>query len=329
MNSSATLATTDNYTTQYGQPTDRHNSGELDTLSRNAGGLERIPESDVMDISMTTAQSTSDAHLAPGTSSSEAPALPSPLTSSSLLPYANSADTFTPLRICQKEHALQRPHPSQDLLSLYGLHELVASVARVDPITGEKINKMRRSYEGQVKAFQIAGRNKAVKVDEGTPGGLMDLVRWPDEEWQIQKVAGKPLEKGFSGATLAKLEKAMKLEPGLVPKNDEWENILGLEKLKGPIPTVETKARPVLPTTSKMAKTNGYISGMTVQTQATAGEVARPKRTGRKRRYDEHSFEGYGEGFVDDEGDIIDAGGYSSGECSRKSSVSKKKRKKA
>ena len=188
---------------------------------------------------------------------------------------------------------------------------------------------MRRSYEGQVKAFQLAGRNKAVKVDEGTPGSLTDLVRWPEEEWQIQKVAGKQLEKGLSNATLAKLEKAMKLEPGSVPKNDDWENVLGLEKLKGPMPPVETKTRPVLPAASKMVKANGHVNGMTVQTHAAAGEVARPKRTGRKRRYDEHSFEGYGEGFVDDEGDIIDGGGYSSGEGSRKSNVSKKKRKKA
>ena len=189
---------------------------------------------------------------------------------------------------------------------------------------------MRRSYEGQVKSFQLAGRNKAVKTDEGTPGSLVDLVRWPDEEWEIQKVAGKALEKGLSSATLSKLEKAMRLEPGLVPKNDEWENILGLEKLKGPIPAVETKARAVLPATSKMAKVNGHVNGMSIQTQApTSGEIARPKRTGRKRRYDEHSFEGYGEGFVDDDGDIIDAGGYSSGEGSRKSNVSKKKRKKA
>jgi len=188
---------------------------------------------------------------------------------------------------------------------------------------------MRRSYEGQVKSFQLAGRNKSIKVDDGAPGSLMGLVQWPDEEWEIQKVAGKQLDKGLSGATIAKLEKAMKLVPGPVPKNDEWENILGLEKLKGPIPTVETKVRPVLPATSKMGKTNGHVNGMTVQTQAAAGDIVRPKRTGRKRRYDEHSFEGYGEGFVDDEGDIIDAGGYSSGEGSRKSSVSKKKRKKA
>jgi hypothetical protein len=188
---------------------------------------------------------------------------------------------------------------------------------------------MRRSYEGQVKGFQLAGRNKSIKVDDGAPGSLMDLVQWPDEEWEIQKVAGKELAKGLSSATLAKVEKAMKLVPGPVPKNDEWENILGLEKLKGTIPTVETKVRPGLPATSRMAKTNGHFNGMTVQTQATAGDVARPKRTGRKRRYDEHSFEGYGEGFVDDEGDIIDAGGYSSGDGSRKSNVSKKKRKKA
>ena len=225
------------------------------------------------------------------------------------------------------EYALQRPHPTQDLLSLYGLSSLAASVARCDPITGEKVNKMRKSYEGQVKTFGLAGRNKAVKHEEGASGGLMELIAWPDEEWHNQKITGKELEKGLPSATLAKLERAMKMEPGPVPKNDEWENILGHEKLKPPAPVVETKAKAAVPPIGKLPKVNGYVNGMTVGTPAM-GDAARPKRTGRKRRYDEHSFEGYGEGYVDDDGEMLDAGGYSSGDGSRKSSAPKKKRKK-
>jgi hypothetical protein len=228
---------------------------------------------------------------------------------------------------CYIEHVLQQPHPSQDLLTLYGLSPLAASVARNDPITGEKINKMRRSYEGQVKAFGLAGRNKAVKLEDNTPGGLVDLINWPDEEWHVQKVSGKELEKGLSATMLAKLEKAMKMEPGPVPKNDEWENILGLEKLKPPVPLPEQKGKVAVSGTAKQQKMNGTAIKTAPGTPA-ADEAARPKRTGKKRRYDERSFEGYGEGFVDDDGANLDADGYTSEEGSRKSGASKKKRKK-
>lgn len=185
---------------------------------------------------------------------------------------------------------------------------------------------MRKSYEGQVKGFGLAGRNKAVKHEPGMSGGLVELIEWPEEEWQNQKVFGKELEKGLSGAMFAKLEKAMKMEPGPVPRNDEWEHVLGLEKLKAPIPAVETKGKTAPQPGPRFQKVNGLVNGMTVGIVA-AGDVARPKRTGRKRRYDEHSFEGYGEGYVDDDADAMNAGGYSSGEGSRNSNVSKKKRK--
>ena len=177
-----------------------------------------------------------------------------------------------------------------------------------------------------MKTLGLAGRNKAVKTEASVAGSLVNLMAWPEDEWQNQVVAGKALGNGLSAVTLAKLEKVMKFEPGLVPKNDEWENILGLEKLKAPVPIVETRGKPVLQGASKLQKANGHVNGMTVG--IPAGEIERPKRTGRKRRYDERSFEGYGEGFVDDDADGVDAGGYSSGEGSRKSSVSKKKRKK-
>ena len=186
---------------------------------------------------------------------------------------------------------------------------------------------MRKSYEGQVKTFGLAGRNKAVKQEEGTAGGLMELVSWPDEEWQNQKTTGKELEKGLPGLILGKLEKAMRMEPGPVPKNDEWESILGLEKLKPPIRSTSKPRQTNSETAPKAPKVPGYTNGIAPGTPTTA-EGARPKRASKKRNYHETSFEGYGEGYVDDDGDMGDAGGYSSGDGSRKSSMSKKKRKK-
>ena len=187
---------------------------------------------------------------------------------------------------------------------------------------------MRKSYEGKIKAFGLAGRNKAVKHEGGKSGGLMEMMQWPDDEWQNQKVAGKEVTNGLPAAVMAKLERAMKMEPGAVPNNDFWEDALGHEKAKplsmGPEPN--KKAAPPISTTA--IKTNNQINGpsITAGTPSTT-EAVRPKRSGRKRRYDEHSFEGYGEGYVDDDGDLYGSDGYSSSKGSRKS-LSKKKRKK-
>lgn len=48
-------------------------------------------------------------------------------------------------------------------MSIYGLNEILKDVARVDPANGAKINPMRKSYENQVKSFELAGLNKPVK----------------------------------------------------------------------------------------------------------------------------------------------------------------------
>jgi len=191
-------------------------------------------------------------------------------------------------------------------------------------VTGEKINKMRKSYEGKIKSFNLAGRNKAVKYEEGKPGGFMEIVQWPDEEWHNQKVIGRDVEKGLVDGMLAKLDCAMKMEPGLVPNNEAWEDILGHEKAK-PIPSpAELATKKPLPPITNNAKPNHNTPSNTSGTPSA--EVARPKRSGRKRRYDEHSFEGYGEGYVDDDGEI-GGGGYSSGDGEGSRGSSKKKRK--
>ena len=212
----------------------------------------------------------------------------------------------------------QNPPLTSNLLSLYGLQPLAASVARTDPVTGEKINKMRKSYEGHIKTLALSGRNRAVKHEPEKGMGLIDLTLWPEEEWQNQKVAGKDVHQGLPASILAKLDKAMQMQPGPVPNNNEWDDQLGHEKVK----PGDTKASKV-PHNINTAKANGQVNGNIANTNA---EAIRPKRTGRKRRYDEHSFEGYGEGFVDDD---VDVGGYSSGDTqfSRRSSTNKKRKK--
>ena len=225
---------------------------------------------------------------------------------------------------------MQLPHLQQDLLSLFRLQPLAASVARTDPVTGEKINKMRKSYEGKVKNFGLAGRNRAIKHERAKGMGLLEMAQWPEEEWHNQKIAGKDVRKGLPGGILAKLEKAMQMQPGPVPntKDNDWEDLLGHEKVR-PLPTIhEQNTKNPIPAEKLKAKPNAQVNGTrTPMSKDQAADIERPKRAGKKRRYDEHSFEGYGEGFVDDDGDLVDGEGYTSNEGSRKS-VNTKRRKK-
>jgi hypothetical protein len=189
---------------------------------------------------------------------------------------------------------------------------------------------MRKSYEGKVKNLGLAGRNRAVKHENGKDLGLLEMTRWPEEEWHNQKIAGKDVHNGLPSGILAKLERAMQMQPGPVsntPEND-WEDLLGHEKVK-PLPTVaEQNPKYAMNAEKLKAKPNGQVNGVRAPVgKDLAAEVLRPKRAGKKRRYDEHSFEGYGEGYVDDDGDLVEASGYTSNEGSRQSATSRKRKK--
>ncbi|KAK4690935.1 hypothetical protein P7C71_g5961, partial [Lecanoromycetidae sp. Uapishka_2] len=214
-----------------------------------------------------------------------------------------------------KQLAAEEP-VTKNLLCLYGLNGLQESVARFDPITGEK-NKLRKSYEGHLKTLGLAGKNTSVKHEEGKGMSLLGLTRVAEEDWQNTMVRGKDVHKGLPADLLEKVDRAMQMQPGQLPNNDEWEKLLGYEKVK----PVEPSTRPLKPSLNTTTKMIGQVSGTN-----TNAEAIRPKREGRKRRYDERSFEGYGEGFVDDE---LDMGGYSSGDTqfSRRSNSNKKRKK--
>jgi hypothetical protein len=191
---------------------------------------------------------------------------------------------------------------------LYGLGPLLRSVARTDPLSGEKINKLRKSYEGQIKNFELPGRNKAVRgernVDEDQPGPLRRMAgsaAWgfqSDEQWNSEHAQSK-IE--TTSDFRAKVKQAMQMQPGTVRNNTYWEGELGLsDKPKiNALPQRDQISQPVL---SRIP--NGIPRSLP---QAT-GEPKRQTR-GKKRSYGDDSFVGYGEGYSD--GDFSGDDGYS------------------
>lgn len=198
------------------------------------------------------------------------------------------------------------------MIDLYDLNRIQQSVARRDPVTGEKINKLRKSYESKVKNLGLEGRNKAV----ANPGILMGLVDpgWDQEIgdgrtlWQAQhEEAGDPLTNPNAQDDLfSKLDAALSMAPGTLPTKEhkDWHYQLGLDDAAvasgGRTPL--GVAKPAAP--SALAKTAPAIAARSSAPASPRNLAGRPERQNKKRRYDDNSFEGY-TGYDDD--------GYSTG----------------
>ncbi|PNS19796.1 hypothetical protein CAC42_7763 [Sphaceloma murrayae] len=225
-----------------------------------------------------------------------------------------SATEDLPL-LCSKPHPRSRPHPTQNLISLYGLNTLASTVARRDPATGAKINKLRKSYEGKVKKQDLPGRNKPTHID----GELMGFMEWADEAWHDQRIYGRELENALDPVKgrfwredgeggKGKVERAVTLAVGRLPREEDekWRAALSLDE------PAATKA----PVKAPGFQGNGRLKPGLLNTAHRASAPAspmsrsavdRPDRSGKKRRYDDASFEGY-------EGSWTDEAGYVSGD---------------
>ncbi|QIX02257.1 hypothetical protein AMS68_007774 [Peltaster fructicola] len=188
--------------------------------------------------------------------------------------YCLSTDPIAPLL----------PDPAQDMLQLYSLQAMQASVARRDPKTGEKINKLRKSYETKSRNLGIEGRNKATAqeghlqglVDPGWDAVVADGVTMWEQKMENFALGGKGTDEMFENLT-----KAFHFKPGHFLKqstqsgrnNLAWTSLWWLSDLHS----------------------------------VAFFRALRPDRTGKKRRYDESSYEGYDDdgystGGVDDAG---------------------------
>ncbi|EUC37677.1 hypothetical protein COCCADRAFT_85121 [Bipolaris zeicola 26-R-13] len=192
-----------------------------------------------------------------------------------------------------------RPHASQNLIRLYRLEPLASSVARNDPVTGEKINKLRKSYEGHIKQMQIAGKPKATKMD----GVFRDLLMLPEEIWlpnhvqnrEADKTALTPDGTGLTPDFSQLLDSAFAgMGPGPLPNADaaKYKAYLGTDD------TVKPKAQDAPP-----QRTTPYTSSAPTPNNHINRGLVRPERSGSKRAYTDAAFQGYGEGFGDDYAD--------------------------
>lgn len=199
------------------------------------------------------------------------------------------------------EHPARLPPLSQDLFERYNLTEIAKTVARTKD-DGSKGVKLRKTYKNHIKDHGLIGSFDAVKREINGPETLFAMMCKPDEQWNGEYVLGKEIEKGIE-TFLPGGGKAFAMARGPIPPKLWSSAVLG-----------EVAAPPVQAETPKPVQ-NGvrpsYPQQMARPVKGTSkGEIRRPARNVKKRTYGDSSYEGYGEGYVDDETQDT---GYSTG----------------
>ncbi|KAI6885361.1 hypothetical protein KC360_g3337 [Hortaea werneckii] len=251
-----------------------------------------------------------------------------------------------------------QPHPTTNLLTLFNLTRLHSTIARKDA-AGNKINRLRKSYEGKVKALGLQGSSRPVKGNaalQGLVDPAWDLEVGPEGEtlWDAQRGGmmsggGEEGEEGGAaagrksrnvlenetglGGLMADFERVVAegLRPGRLPASEHkrWEAVLGLNDSNaaansgiggrgaagwgrnrgaagaGDDGSAGRNGNPqsVLSRTSAAAGAGSGGGGVRASAPASpaaagAGGSSRPERTGKKRRYDDASFDGYAQTFA-------------------------------
>ncbi|AEO62778.1 uncharacterized protein THITE_2107362 [Thermothielavioides terrestris NRRL 8126] len=208
--------------------------------------------------------------------------------------------------LCRTPHPPARPDLSEDLFEMYGLTGLASEVARVLP-NGEK-NALRKTYKGHIKRLGVQGHFDEVKEDPFRHEGLLSLMKFPQDVWDVHYVRGKDIRDGLGSEARQKLLRATTMAKGFVPKALWDHSVLG-ELGPGKGDKQALSARPTAPNTPLPS------AGLQAVPRAKVGTPVAQERSMRnikKRSYGDSSFEGYGEGFPDEETGA--EAGYSTGE---------------
>lgn len=214
---------------------------------------------------------------------------------------------------CRTPRSISSPRMSEDLFETFGLTGIAAEVARTKP-NGEK-NALRKTYKGQIKTLGLSGHFDVVKKE---PSAFMQLLTIADEDWQNRFTAGKEIERGFSSLQQANLLKAMTVGRGQIPKTLWDSSVLGdLAPVHVSKKTSSDQApRATAPSTPALSATGTAHKS----SKPLAPQLDRARRLGKKRSYQDSSFEGYGEGYDDD------TGGYSTADGDDRSSKLKRRK---
>lgn len=201
---------------------------------------------------------------------------------------------------------------------MYDLRAIQASVQRKDPVTGEKINKLRKSYEGKLKDLNLEGRNKATESKrelEGLVDPAWDMMTQNNISlWQEQN-PNADMDGPAKNDIFANLDAALSFKPGRLPKSEHerWRHQLGLDDAGMKTGSSASLAPPRTVASNLLKATNGLAARASAPASPRIAG-GRPERTSKKRRYDDRSYEGY----EDD--------GYSTGEVDDRSAGKRRKR---
>lgn len=189
---------------------------------------------------------------------------------------------------------------------MYGLNSLATEVAREKP-NGEK-NALRKTYKGHIKRLGVAGHFDVQKKKDGEPSDFLAMLQVPDLEWNVHQVKGRDISDGFSQATLSALGRAMTMAKGPIPKG-VWDcSVLGDLAPGNGDASKPVSAKPTTPNTP-LTSVPPIAAGRPKSTAPVGSQdLLRPRRNIKKRSYGDASYEGYQEGFPDEEQ------GYSTGE---------------
>lgn len=208
------------------------------------------------------------------------------------------------------------PSISDDLFMMFDLTDIAADVARTKP-NGEK-NALRKTYKGHIRNLGLSGHFDAVRREDYHPDSLRQMCAVPEDSWFSVEIQGREIEKGLSQINQAQLVRATTMARGIIPKASWDSSVLGelapSTQLKKALGDQSARATaPSTPTASTLGITSKANKPLTPQ-------VDRARRLGKKRSYQDSSFEGYGEGYGDD-----DAGGYSTGDGDDRSKLKRRK----
>ncbi|QSZ37873.1 hypothetical protein DSL72_008973 [Monilinia vaccinii-corymbosi] len=199
--------------------------------------------------------------------------------------------------LCRTLHKPQSMSVQQNLFDRFGLNDIATGVARVTP-DGKK-NTIRKTYKGYIKSLGIAGQFDAVKGDPQNPGSLYSLVNpalVPTREiWEETHVRGKEIDKGIPNDLRSSLSKAVIMARGPIPKERFNSSVIG--EMGNPFSHDPSK---IVPAKAKAVMSQGTMS--VPKQNRGAADIPRPRRTSvKKRSYGDASYEGYGEGYIDDD----------------------------
>ena len=125
----------------------------------------------------------------------------------------------------------------------------------------------------------------------------------PEEQWESEMVRGHEMDKGLPDAVNASMGKALIMARGKVPKAAWNPAILG--EVAAPSQPASEPAKGMPSGSKTPVPQAGAVA------RAGKADIPRPKRNVKKRSYGDASYEGYGEGYVDDDNHDV---GYSTGD---------------